>query len=94
MMPRKSGMKFMIEFVQDYLSGERSRLDWDLDFIHYLIQNYPKMEKENSELADCFNFYLAEQGFDKGEGLSDAQHKKLIKKQFAEFETVMHDGMF
>ena len=93
-MPRKSGLKFMMEFVQGYLDGERSRLDWDLDFNHYLIQNYPKMEKENSELADCFYFYLVEQGFDQGEDLSDAQHKKLIKKQFAEFESAMNDGMF
>ena len=84
----------MMEFVQEYLDGERSRLDFDLDFIHYLIENYRKMERENMELAECFNFYLAEEGFDRANGLSDAAHKKLIKKQYDEFLSAMHDGMF
>ncbi|GHU94610.1 hypothetical protein FACS1894208_05990 [Clostridia bacterium] len=50
----------MIEFVQDYLDGEDNRLDWNLDFNHYLIQHYPKMERENLDVAECFAFYLAE----------------------------------
>jgi hypothetical protein len=80
--------------VKEYLIGERSRLDFDLDFNHYLITYYPKMERENRELAECFNFYLAEEGFDKADGLSDAQHKRLIKKQYSEFESAMNDGLF
>jgi len=93
-MPEKSGIEFMIAFVQEYLSGERSRMDFDLDFNHYLIKNYPKMERQNAELADCFNFYLAEEGLDKSEGLSESAHKKLIRKQFAEFKSAMRDGMY
>jgi len=84
----------MIAFVKEYLTGERSRLDFDLDFNHYLITYYPKMERENRDLAECFNFYLAEEGFDRTKGLSDAQHKKLIRKQFNEFEAAMHDGLY
>ena len=87
-------MTFMMEFVQEYLDGERSRLDFDLDFIHYLIENYRKMERENMELAECFNFYLAEEGFDRAKGLSDTAHKKLIKKQYSEFKAAMEDGIF
>jgi len=93
-MPKKSGMKYMMGFVQEYLNGEMDRLGFDLDFIHYLIENYPKMERENAELAECFNFYLAEQGFDKVQRLSDAEHKKLIRKQYKEFESVMNDGLY
>ena len=84
----------MMKFVQEYLDGERNRMDFDLDFNHYLITYYPKMERENRDLAECFNFYLAEEGFDRAGGLSDAQHKKLIKKQFSEFEAAMHDGIY
>ena len=87
-------MTFMTEFVQEYLNGERSRLEFDLDFIHYLIQNYPKMEREDIELAGCFNFYLAEEGFDRAKGLSDAAHKMLITRQFDKFLSVMNDGLF
>ena len=84
----------MMEFVREYLDGERSRMDFDLDFSHSLMMHYPKMERENHDLAECFCFYLAEEGLDRTEGLSDAQHKKLIKKQFSEFESAMRDGIF
>jgi hypothetical protein len=94
-MPRKkSGFKFMIEFVQEYLDGENERLFFDLDFIHYLREHYPKMEREDSELADCFSFYLAEQGFNKSKGLSDEEHKELIREQFEEFNAAMRDGLY
>jgi len=87
-------MEFMIAFVKEYLDGGSSRMDFDLDFNHYLIKHFPKMDRQNAALADCFNFYLAEEGFDKADGLSDAQHKKLIRKRFAEFEAAMHDGIY
>ena len=93
-MPKKSGFEYMMNFVQEYLDGMMERLGWDLDFSHYLIQHYPKMERENRELADCFNFYLAEEGFDRGVGLSDSDHKKLIRKQWREFKAAMKDGIY
>ena len=83
----------MMEFVQDYLDGRVSRLDFDLDFNHYLIEHYPKMERECGELADCFNFYLAEEGYDKAQELSNAKHKKLIQRQYNEFLSAMRDGI-
>ena len=83
----------MMAFVQGYLDGETDRLGFDLDFNHYLIKHYPKMERECGELADCFSFYLAEEGYDRVQGLSDAEHKRLIRKQFREFKAAMHDGM-
>ena len=93
-MPKKSGTDFMITFVQDYLDGKTDRLSWDLDFSHYLMQHYPKMERENSELAEFFNFYLAEQGFDEGVGLPDDEHKKLIREQFLLFKDAVSDGFY
>jgi hypothetical protein len=50
------------------------------------------MERENLDLAECFNFYLAEDGFDQGVGLSDYEHKKQIQRQFDEFNAAMRDG--
>ena len=91
-MPRKSASKLMMEFVQDYIDGTNERLDFDLDFYYRLKQYYPKMERENPDMAECFLFYLAEQGFDKSQGLSDAKHKKLIREQFGEFLSAMRDG--
>lgn len=93
-MPRqKSGLAFMMEFVQKYLDGTLSRLDFDLDFNDHLKQHFRKMERETGELADCFAFYLAEEGYDMAQDLSDADHKKLIRKQFKEFKAAMSDGI-
>lgn len=91
-MPRQTATDSMIAFVQEYISGGRSRLDFDLDFNHYLMKYYQKMERANPDLAECFNFFLAEEGFDQTEGLSDAAHKKLIRKQFNNFMSAMRDG--
>ena len=93
-MPRqKTGLAFMMEFVQGYLDGTISRLDFDLDFNDHLNKHYRKMERETGELADCFAFYLAEEGCDRAQGLPDADHKKLIRKQFKEFKAAMDDGI-
>jgi hypothetical protein len=83
----------MMAFVQEYLDGKMDRMSFDLDFNHYLIKHFPKMERETGELADCFAFYLSEEGVDQADGLSDAAHKKMIKKQFGEFKAAMSDGI-
>ena len=92
-MPKKSGLIFMKAFVQEYLDGKMDRLNFDLDFNHYLVEHFPNMEREAGELADCFSFYLSEEGHDRSEGLTDAQHKKLIRKQYREFRSAMEDGI-
>ena len=93
-MPTNTAIEFMMNFVQSYLDGERSRMDFDLDFSHYLMKHYAKMERANPNLAECFNFYLAVEGFDHTEGLSNDHHKKLIQKQFNEFKAALRDGFF
>ena len=68
-MPRKNGMKLMMEFVRG-------------------------MERVDVELAECFAFYVAEEGFDKTRNLTDKQHKSLIRRQYDEFLSAMEDGLF
>ncbi|KUK71600.1 MAG: Uncharacterized protein XD91_1812 [Clostridiales bacterium 38_11] len=93
-MRKNTASEFMLTFVQEYLDGKRSRLDFDLDFSHYLMKHYAKMDRENPDLAECFNFYLVEEGFDQAEGLSDDRHRKLIQKQLSKFKAVLRDGFF
>ncbi|CCO07643.1 hypothetical protein DESHY_120007 [Desulforamulus hydrothermalis Lam5 = DSM 18033] len=52
------------------------------------------MERENPDLAECFNYYLAEEGFDQAVGLSDDRHRRLIQKQFNKFKAALCDGFF
>ena len=41
-MPTNTAIEFMMNFVQSYLDGERSRMDFDLDFSHYLAASQLK----------------------------------------------------
>jgi hypothetical protein len=91
---KKSGMKYMMDYVEEYLNGKLSRLDFDLDFSHNLMEHYPKMERENSELAECFNFYIAEQGFDKAMNLENAEHKEIIRRQYDKFMSLIREGLY
>lgn len=88
----KKGLDFMLEYIQDYLNGDTERMFFDLDFNYYLIENYPAMERKNPETAECFVYYLSEQGTDCTDGLSDAAHKSLIKKQLMAFKDALKDG--
>ena len=92
-MPKIGGTEFMMAFVREYLDGEMDRLGFDLDFNYYLIQNYPKMERENREITECFSFYLADEGLDKAIDLDDKKHKKLIRKQWSQFNSALRDGL-
>ena len=67
-------------------------MGFDLDFNYYLMQNYRKMERENPDMAEALNFCLAENGFDLCAGLSDSDHKKLIRRQFKELKAIARDG--
>jgi hypothetical protein len=91
-MTGKSGIDFMMAYVKGYLAGETERMWFDLDFNYYLMEHYPKMERKNSDMAECFYFYLAEQGFDQAGDLPDSEHKKLIRRQFNKFKAAMRDG--
>ena len=91
-MAKHKSTDFMIKFVQDYINGLNDRLNWDLDFSHYLIQHYHKMKRENPDIADCFLFYLSEQGFDCAEGLADDEHKMFISKQLGLFFDAVNNG--
>ncbi|AMC93659.1 hypothetical protein AOC36_06565 [Erysipelothrix larvae] len=81
----KSNSKYMYSFVLDYLVGNKDRMDFDLDFNYYLIKHFPAMHRRNEYEADCFAYYLEEEGYDVSENLSDTQHKALIKKQWKQF---------
>jgi hypothetical protein len=91
-MAKQSATDFMMSFVRGYLDGETDRMGFDLDFNFYLMQNYPKMEREDLDMAEAFNFCIAEQGFDRCDGLSDNEHKRLVRRQFDELKAIARDG--
>ena len=84
----------MLYEVITYLDGNLSRMEFELDFNYYLMKHYNKMAREHSEFAEAFCYYVSECGFDKGQGLSDIQFKKLIRKQYREVMDAAQTGLF
>ena len=91
-MAKQPATDFMMSYVQDYLDGKTDRMSFDLDFSYQLMRNYRKMEREDTDMAEAFNFCLAENGFDLCAGLSDGEHKKLIRRQLKELKAIARDG--
>ena len=45
---------FMIDFISDFADGKMSRHDFDLNYSGYVIEYFPKMEREAYRLARKF----------------------------------------
>ena len=45
---------FMIDFISDFADGKMSRYDFELNFSGYVIEYFPKMEREDKRLARKF----------------------------------------
>jgi len=92
-MAKKSpNIDFMMEYVKDYLEGRMKRWEFDIDFDHHIMTRYAKMERENSEYAEAFAYYISTCGVDVGEKLSDAAYEKLIRRQYKELLDLVADG--
>lgn len=51
------------------------------------------MQRQDPDMAECFVYYLSEQGVDVSGGLSDDRHKNLIRRQWEQFTQAMDDGV-
>jgi hypothetical protein len=85
-------INFMMNMVNEFLSGKMSRLDFELDFNHELKARYNKMCREHQEYAEVFYDWLSEDGVDKSDGLSDKAFKRLIREQYNEVKSIAAEG--
>ena len=91
---RTPNINFMKAFVEDFIEGRSSRLDFDLDFSYHVINRYDKMYRENRDFAEAFAFYVSEQGFDIGERLPEDEYIQLISEQYQILLDAERDGFF
>lgn len=77
---------YMMEMVEDYLEGNKDRMDFELDFQYEIIEKYRKMAKEDGEFAEYFYDMLVEEGVDAGKELTDEKFFKLIRKNFSQLK--------
>ncbi|KJS47383.1 hypothetical protein [Desulfosporosinus sp. BICA1-9] len=67
-------------------------MSYYLDFPYEVEKRYRKMVREDREYADLIYECLVEEGTDKFDDLSDAQFKRLIKKQYKYIQDVASEG--
>lgn len=89
-----ANIDFMMNMVKEYLSGKIPRCIFELDFHDEILRRYRKMARENREYAELFYDLISEGGVDAGDGLSDAEFKRLIRKQYNEVKSIVSEGFY
>ena len=87
-----ANIDFMMGMVKTYLAGKTPRYIYELDFQTEILARYKKMVREHREYAELFYDLLSEGGVDAGDGLSDAEFKRLIRRQYNEVKSIADDG--
>lgn len=87
-----ANINYMMAMVKAYLSGKTPRYIFELDFQTQILARYKKMVKEHREFAELFYDLLSEDGVDRGDELSDAEFKRLIRRQYNEIKSIAADG--
>lgn len=85
---------YMMELVRNYLSGKTPRYIFELDFQSEILSRYKKMAREDRDFAEYFYDLLSEEGVDVGDGLSDTEFKKLMRKQYNKVKSVADEGFW
>ena len=79
---------YMMELVNEYLSGKTARHIFELDFETEILTRYKKMVKKDKDYAGYFYDMLSENGVDMGDGLTDTEFKKLIRRQYKKVKDI------
>lgn len=83
---------FMMGMVKCYLSDEIPRHIFELDFQTEILARYKKMARKHREYAELFYDLISETGVDAGDGLSDTEFKRLIRRQYNEVKNIADEG--
>ena len=81
---RRTNINAILKMTRQYLDGEMSRIDYELDLPYEVEKRYQKMCKEDADYADLLYDYLIECGTDQAFGLSDEAFYELIRRQYME----------
>lgn len=85
---------FMMNMTKEFLSGKIDAISYTLDFPHELEQRYKKMHREDDDYCELIYECLYEEGIDLYNELSDADFKKLIRKQYNYIKKIEKEGFY
>ena len=87
-----TNINFVMDMTKSFLDGEIDSISYWLDFPYEIEKRYRKMVREDREYAELIFDYLVEEGTNKYDDLTDAQFKKLIRKQYKYIKDVASEG--
>ncbi len=89
-----TNINYIMDMTKSYLAGEIDCISFYLDFTYEVEMRYRKMVREDREFAELIFDFLVEEGTNKYDDLSDAQFKRLIRKQYKYIKDVASEGFF
>jgi len=87
-----TNINYIMDMTKSFLDGEIDCISYYLDFPYEVEKRYRKMVREDSEYAELIFDFLLEEGTNKYDDLSDAQFKRLIRKQYKYIKEVASEG--
>ena len=85
---------YMMNMTKEFLSGEIDGIPYTLDFPYELEQRYKKMHREDDDYCELIYECLYEEGICLYDKLSDADFKKLIRKQHNYIKKIAKEGFY
>nr|WP_312292553.1 hypothetical protein [Clostridium chromiireducens] len=85
---------FMMNMTKEFLSGKIDDISYTLDFPYELEQRYKKMHCEDDDYCELIYECLYEEGIALYNELSDADFKKLIRKQYNYIKKIAKEGFY
>ena len=89
-----TNINYIMDMTKSFLDGEIDCISFYLDFPYEVEKRYRKMVQEDRDYAELIFDCLLEEGTNKYNELSDAQFKKLIRKQYKYIRDVASEGFF
>ena len=84
----------MMNMTKEFISGEIDGLAYTLDFPYELEKRYNQMHREDDDYCELIYECLYEEGIGIYNKLSDAEFKKLIRKQYKYIKTIAKEGFY
>ena len=79
-------INFIVGMAEDFVNGG-DYWDFTLDFMHYFIEKYDAMCREDEVYADMINYYLFENAFDEHRNDPEDKLRKIMKKALKELKS-------
>jgi len=91
-MKKQTNINAVLAMVVSYLEDGIDRLELELDFPYELEKWYRRMVAENRQMAEMIYDRIIEDGINRGDHLSDAQMKDLIRRQYDDVIDIADGG--